>query len=77
MRARSSRCVRVEVQPVEGVGEAQPADLRLAAIGFVFQQFNLIPHDQWVADRADRVLKLDSGRLVGDATAGPARVTAR
>jgi putative ABC transport system ATP-binding protein len=176
----SAGSVRFEGRPVEGLGEARLADLRLAAIGFVFQQFNLIPtltaaenveaglaplrmrgsdrrrvaaehlaavglepraghlpsqlsggeqqrvaiaralarsprvvladeptgnldtrsgemvvdllgslhrdleitlilvtHDQWVAERAGRVLKLDDGRLVGDATAGPARVTAR
>jgi putative ABC transport system ATP-binding protein len=37
----------------------------------------LVTHDQWVAERAERVLRLDDGRLIGDAAAGPARVTAR
>ena len=173
----SSGSVRFEGRQLEGLGEPELADLRLAAIGFVFQQFNLIPtltaaenveaglaplrmngvgrgeaaaehlaavgleprtrhlpaqlsggeqqrvaiaralagsprvvladeptgnldtksgelvidllgrlhreleitlilvtHDQWVADRADRVLKLDDGRLIGDAAT--ARLTA-
>jgi putative ABC transport system ATP-binding protein len=172
--------VRFEGRSLEDLGAAQLADLRLAAIGFVFQQFNLIPtltaaenveaglaplrmhgpdrrraaaehleavglepraghlptqlsggeqqrvaiaralarsprvvladeptgnldtksgelvidllgslhrdleitlilvtHDQWVAERADRVLRLDDGRLIGDAAADPARVTTR
>jgi putative ABC transport system ATP-binding protein len=172
--------VRFEGQSVEALGETQLAELRLAAIGFVFQQFNLIPtltaaenveaglaplrmkgarrrqaaaqhldavglgpraghlptqlsggeqqrvaiaralarsprvvladeptgnldtksgemvidllgslhrdleitlvvvtHDQWVAERADRVLRLDDGRLVDDAAADPGRVSAR
>ena len=172
--------VRFEGRHLETLGETQLADLRLAAIGFVFQQFNLIPtltaaenveaglaplrmsgadrrklaaehlnavgleprarhlptelsggeqqrvaiaralarsprivladeptgnldtksgemvidllgalhrdleitlilvtHDQWVAERADRVLRLDDGRLIGDTTADQGRVTAR
>jgi putative ABC transport system ATP-binding protein len=172
--------VRFEGQSLEVLGETQLAELRLAAIGFVFQQFNLIPtltaaenveaglaplrmkgtrrrqaatqhldavglgpraghlptqlsggeqqrvaiaralarsprvvladeptgnldtksgemvidllgslhrdleitlvvvtHDQWVAERADRVLRLDDGRLVDDAAADPGRVSAR
>jgi putative ABC transport system ATP-binding protein len=172
--------VRFEGRSLEGLGQAQLAELRLTAIGFVFQQFNLIPtltaaenveaglaplrmsgagrrraaaahleavglaprsghlptqlsggeqqrvaiaralarsprvvladeptgnldtksgelvidllgslhreleitlilvtHDQWVAERADRVLRLDDGRLVGDAAADPARADAR
>jgi len=35
--------VRFEDRPLERLGEGALADLRLAAIGFVFQQFNLIP----------------------------------
>jgi putative ABC transport system ATP-binding protein len=35
--------IRFEGEPLERLGEPQLADLRLAAIGFVFQQFNLIP----------------------------------
>jgi putative ABC transport system ATP-binding protein len=176
----SAGTVRFEGRSLEGLAESQLADLRLAAIGFVFQQFNLIPtltaaenveaglaplrmkgtdrrraaaehlkavglepraghlptqlsggeqqrvaiaralarsprvvladeptgnldtksgemvidllgslhrdleitlilvtHDQWVAERADRVLRLDDGRLIGDAASDGARVTAR
>jgi putative ABC transport system ATP-binding protein len=36
----------------------------------------LVTHDHWVAERADRVLKLDDGRLTGDTAADPARTTA-
>jgi putative ABC transport system ATP-binding protein len=176
----SAGTVRFEGQPLEQLGETQLADLRLAAIGFVFQQFNLIPtltaaenveaglapirmngadrrnvaaehlkavgleprarhlptqlsggeqqrvaiaralarsprvvladeptgnldtksgemvvdllgslhrdlkitlilvtHDQWVAERADRVLRLTDGRLISDMANDPARATAR
>jgi putative ABC transport system ATP-binding protein len=31
----------------------------------------LVTHDQWVADRADRVLRLADGRLVDDKVSGP------
>jgi ABC-type lipoprotein export system ATPase subunit len=117
----SAGTVRFEGRHLDGLGDAALADLRLSAIGFVFQQFNLIPtltaagnveavlaplrmngvnrtgnldtksgemvidllgslhrdleitvilvtHDQWVAERADRVLSLADGRLVGDTT---------
>lgn len=37
----------------------------------------LVTHDQWVAKRADRVLKLDDGRVIADSVADPARVSAR
>ena len=176
----SAGTVRFEGQSLDGFGDAQLADLRLAAIGFVFQQFNLIPtltamenveaglaplrmngidrralateqlktvglqprarhlpgqlsggeqqrvaiaralahsprvvladeptgnldtnngemvidllgslhrnleitlilvtHDQWVAERADRVLRLDDGRLIADTPSDPARARAR
>jgi putative ABC transport system ATP-binding protein len=39
----SSGTVRFEGQPLDGLGDKALADLRLSAIGFVFQQFNLIP----------------------------------
>jgi putative ABC transport system ATP-binding protein len=35
--------VRFEGQPLERLGDSALADLRLRALGFVFQQFNLIP----------------------------------
>jgi putative ABC transport system ATP-binding protein len=35
--------IRFEGRHLERLGETELADLRLAAIGFVFQQFNLIP----------------------------------
>jgi putative ABC transport system ATP-binding protein len=35
--------VRFEDRNLDGLGEGELADLRLAALGFVFQQFNLIP----------------------------------
>jgi putative ABC transport system ATP-binding protein len=37
----------------------------------------LVTHDQWVADRADRILSLEDGRLTGDSAAGPAEATRR
>jgi putative ABC transport system ATP-binding protein len=176
----SSGTIRFEGHRLDGLGDAALADLRLSAIGFVFQQFNLIPtltakgnveaglaplrmngvkrgdaaaqhleavglgrradhlptqlsggeqqrvaiaralarsprvvladeptgnldtksgemvidllgslhrdlkitlvlvtHDQWVAERADRVLRLADGRLVGDTASDLARATAR
>jgi len=37
----------------------------------------LVTHDQWVAERADRVLTLADGRVSGDTATDQARVTAR
>jgi putative ABC transport system ATP-binding protein len=176
----SAGAVRFEGRPVDGLSETDLANLRLSAIGFVFQQFNLIPtltaaenveaglaplgvnganrraaaaehlqrvglepraghlpaqlsggeqqrvaiaralarsprvvladeptgnldsasgemvidllaslhrdleitlvlvtHDQWVAERADRVLRLDDGRLVSDTAADPTQASTR
>jgi putative ABC transport system ATP-binding protein len=39
----SSGSVRFEGQPLELLGDSALAELRLRAMGFVFQQFNLIP----------------------------------
>jgi putative ABC transport system ATP-binding protein len=39
----SDGSIRFEGEPLEGLGDAGLADLRLRAMGFVFQQFNLIP----------------------------------
>src|SRR5829696_8236924 len=39
----SAGTVRFEGHHLEGLGERELADLRLSALGFVFQQFNLIP----------------------------------
>jgi len=39
----SGGTVRFEGHHLEGLGQRDLADLRLSAIGFVFQQFNLIP----------------------------------
>jgi putative ABC transport system ATP-binding protein len=39
----SGGSIRFEGQPMEELGDAALADLRLRAMGFVFQQFNLIP----------------------------------
>jgi putative ABC transport system ATP-binding protein len=37
----------------------------------------LVTHDQWVAERAERVLRLDDGRLIGDTAADHVRASAR
>jgi putative ABC transport system ATP-binding protein len=39
----SGGSIRFEGQPLESLGDSALADLRLRALGFVFQQFNLIP----------------------------------
>jgi putative ABC transport system ATP-binding protein len=39
----SGGSVRFEGQPLEKLGDSALADLRLRGIGFIFQQFNLIP----------------------------------
>jgi putative ABC transport system ATP-binding protein len=39
----SAGSIRFEGQPLERLGDAALADLRLRALGFIFQQFNLIP----------------------------------
>jgi putative ABC transport system ATP-binding protein len=39
----SEGSIRFEGQPMEELGDLELADLRLRAMGFVFQQFNLIP----------------------------------
>jgi putative ABC transport system ATP-binding protein len=39
----SGGSISFEGQPLAGLGDAALADLRLRAMGFVFQQFNLIP----------------------------------
>jgi putative ABC transport system ATP-binding protein len=39
----SSGSIRFEGQPLEQLGDSALAELRLRGIGFVFQQFNLIP----------------------------------
>jgi putative ABC transport system ATP-binding protein len=39
----SGGSIRFEGEPLEQLGDAALADLRLRAMGFVFQQFNLIP----------------------------------
>jgi putative ABC transport system ATP-binding protein len=39
----SAGSIRFEGRPLEQLGDAALADLRLRAMGFVFQQFNLIP----------------------------------
>ena len=39
----SGGSVRFESQPLESLGDSALAELRLRALGFVFQQFNLIP----------------------------------
>jgi putative ABC transport system ATP-binding protein len=39
----SGGSIRFEGQPLERLGDSALADLRLRALGFIFQQFNLIP----------------------------------
>ncbi len=39
----SGGSIRFEDQPLEGLGDSALSELRLRAMGFVFQQFNLIP----------------------------------
>jgi putative ABC transport system ATP-binding protein len=39
----SGGSIRFEGRPLEGLGDTELAELRLRALGFIFQQFNLIP----------------------------------
>ena len=45
------------------------ADLRITLV--------LVTHDEWIAERADRVLRLADGRLINDVTEPAAEEVAR
>jgi len=77
--ARSPRVVLAD-EPTGNL-DTKSGELVIDLLGSLHRELEitliLVTHDQWVAERADRVLRLDDGRLVGDAAADPARADAR
>ena len=59
----SGGSIRFEGQPLEGLGGSALAELRLRAMGFIFQQFNLIPTLNAVANVEAALAPLAMSRL--------------
>jgi putative ABC transport system ATP-binding protein len=58
----SEGSIRFEGEPLEGLGDRPLADLRLRAMGFVFQQFNLIPTLTAIENVESALAPLQTGR---------------
>jgi len=66
----SAGSVRFEGQPLESLGDSALSELRLRAMGFIFQQFNLIPTLSAVENVEAALAPLAMSRLERRETAG-------